>query len=819
MTRTHKKLRAQRVQDPQLRARAARLGQLLRHLTRRTSGEARVAFPKAPPIAAVFWPAATDPFASRALWRDLLAITYDPEGKGSLRRAQAAIDEEARCVGLLPLPSPTNPERPTRQALLAQWQQERTRVSVEKLLGPLLVHPESSFARDLMAGFVAQVEQEPSKDGLARITNPLSYTFYRPVDTSTNALLRVLAFPPRLEEILPALQDLPAHLQLLHGALHTLYYHAVDQVPPLDAQEAGLTFAKNGFVFINWLRLARSPFWPQTVSFTTTLRGLRSDAQARQQHEQDSVVRPGHRLHPDTLAFTLVRDATKSPRRFKSALIAPTDAPPSHLPAHMVARHNFTNRYLTLCQETGCFKMDEEGFEPSTLIDPLVLAQKPDFFDGNTYRSHADQQIKARAARLRAAGLESGSPPATKPAAKVYAVPFRPWEFIREHVEKPPWFGTGVTEHCFAVKRKGGYFFTHPSLLNKELLKTEEGKNEANVWFHALDSLKILERVHEPGDPLDFTEQRAQWRSRYFAGVKQDKVLAVAKSIWEHIETVDELKQSQLQLVMARLRSQFSEQTGEHGRRWYYRMVADATREITSPHDVRRVLAVILPGQESEKPEPQHFYTPFAIDVFERFAAVSLGLMDPEVLTTDPTIRGLYSAVQGRPAYYIYAWTQFCKKYRTASPAALCKRKGPPQLWTPQEDLLVLKRYRKPRMLNGAWNDLLSDLYNICGRDVTLNATHLHMTKMNALLEQALHPTTYEKHSFGGCYGPGAAEAEVRSRRTVLLLGYLLYHQRSYGKLYKQLPNVNGILRRPDEDILAVDLPQTYQDRFFRDFC
>jgi hypothetical protein len=170
------------------------------------------------------------------------------------------------------------------------------------------------------------------------------------------------------------------------------------------------------------------------------------------------------------------------------------------------------------------------------------------------------------------------------------------------------------------------------------------------------------------------------------------------------------------------------------------------------------------------------------------------------------------------PAYYIYAWSQFCREHYAGSLPTKQALPGDSDRWTPQEDMLLLMHYRRPRMRNGDWTDVLSKLYNIRGRDITRATASRRIRTCNKLLEQAMHPTTFGHFSFGGCYGPGMVEARTRAKRTVLVLGYLFYHQRVLGKVYQKLPNVSGILNRPNEDILALDLPQAYSDPLFREF-
>jgi hypothetical protein len=762
------------------------------------------------PCAAIYWPQVNAPSWPHA-YESLRDIVFGSE---------RALLQDCKDAGLT-----VPPTTGTQAFELLSYQHAAVRQAVERTLGPLRISEGSSLAHALIRDHLARLrashddaafalaEPGPFSEEAA-LTDPGNYTFFRAVDATKKTVERVMAYPPAVDETGKYLDEIPPLRQLLYGALEALYYRT-----PLDPEVTGLSFTNDGHVFINWPRLYNSSLWP-VIKLSARDQLTIKRAQAKGQHVTtpfNAESDPKSQFNTANIAAALFLDAAKSPARFKSALIAPDLAnAPQHMPAFMAANPHQASRYIKMCETTGCFSWSPDETDPCTLVDPLKLANTPALFDGTVYLRSHNRAKQAKDMRARAV---SGAAP-RKPAAKVYSFPFRPYEYLEtlrkihpepDSLPQKFWFDSSTTEVVYAIRKKEGFFFRHPTLLTPDVIRRLDVEGEMEVWTRALDSLKILERVHESRDPLNFSEQRKGWKSRFYKGVKIDYVERVAASVIQDFVSLDKLSQKEHNLVKMRLRHQFASETGEGGSRWHYKLCADAARLVTDPHMVRRIIQVVLPNAESLDPTPQHFYTPFAMSIFERFAKLSVKLLQPEHLSQDAPMQQIYTLQ--RPAFYIYAWTQFCREHYMASAPSQTKAPKDSRRWTPEEDFILLQGYRRPRMRNGDWSPLLSKLYNVRARDISRNVAYARLRTCNQMLKAALHPSTYSTFSVGGCY-----QHPLQAKRTVLLIGYLQYYQRVFGKVYRQLPHVLGILKRADRDVAAVELPKTYSDPFFREF-
>lgn len=710
---------------------------------------------------------------------------------------------------------------PERGVPRNRWQLTQVRSALESAAGALLLPPESTEAieRAHTYAYAMPVELRDEKrvgaSDVGALMDLRNYTVIRRVADTDEALLRTILAPPAWPTIKDYFSSLPEPLRWLYHAWRVL---ASRNHTPYDPAQVGIEFTRQGYIFVNWVRFANSSFSPSPTGDIENL--LAPDQIAENLYELRVPRRrtvnnkPKIVLHKCTL--TSVRNCIPYPVDLREVRYGSSQG---------------ANFYLKQCRSLGYGTFDDtKNPDRCTIVDPLKLAERSQLFQGYKYYQAEHAAAAQRAAYVYRQSI--GAAPKAFP--RVYEFAFKPSNYadeIREHLrtkDYPLWFGDEV-EPIYAVKRKDQLTFTNPTRLKSSSL---ECGGDWAVWSRMMDALGFIQGLSEDGS---LAEVQQRCRSDWWRKLHRVKLTQMASAMIKDFSSYDDLSKRKRDEVSHRLNKLYLEgpHDGDAGGTWFSNEQAKLVQRLIPPAALRRVLTVLLPGQEVPK-EKIFFYTTHAVKIFQRAALSSFGRAPTDL--ADPITQMLYVFVT--PAPYIYAWTRFCldmqrqgvdfavtytasasvrekfqerKERREARQhgdieAARENGKRNVERWTPQEDYLLLRKYRKFPHLNATERrDLLDALPLRAQADISKRVRQFEMVFRRYLTEGRRRECSLFEHSL----------SDAAAKRVIILMGCHLAASPLGHRLHKRHGVVSDIFRLTDDALIPVELPPKYSSQFY----
>lgn len=644
--------------------------------------------------------------------------------------------------------------------------QASLRVEAEYFLGARVLPQGAGHATKLISDYAAMCGVINLDDRLSEhYFNPENYTCFRRTSLDTHALLRPILLPPLLPPTASSFQDVPEALMLLYAAW-TRATQLRDRVDPL---ESGIDFAKNGYIFVNWRRFLTSPYAPK------------------------------HTLLPGEVEPALLKlkpycavERTLIPRDLDSRRIPPPSTAPLDKPLRTLSL------YLELCMLTEAFEYDEVAgtTDPATLFDPIVLLRKPQVFDGRWHYRRAER-VRETYVRVQQAKKDGTYTPAVQ-NTHVHKLLFRPMDYLQD---LPPtmkvWFPPDTVENIYAIRRKGSLCFTNPPSLGQAT------PSEHEVWKRVIDSVKLLETIHETeqGSVVNVQEQ---CKSKFFSEARREHLERFLSASAEEALSYDTASKKRIKAAKSRAAQAFSQQTGQSAEMWYHHgVLPDAVAQLVNSNTYRRVANVVIPEQEDQGVQPRHFFTAAMLVLMRKFAQAAT-LRDSKAY--EPDLEVVMTNSVG-PAPYILAWSRFCLQMQKVNLNDWNTGPSPEKSknrWTPAEDLALLTHYRRyPRLKTLEWKHILTTLSR---RDKASCRTRA--AQIRAVIEKGVSKSTAEHLRVGVI-----AQSPETARRLVFLYGYIRTQLKQPG-FSKRSKRVQGLTTASNDWVAQLVMPASYGDLF-----
>ncbi|MHC4619168.1 MAG: SANT/Myb-like DNA-binding domain-containing protein [Planctomycetota bacterium] len=640
------------------------------------------------------------------------------------------------------------------------------KTETEHLLGPLVLPSDCSAASKIISDYAALHEVTTLADPLGDwFLDPANYTVFRRVQLDKGALVRTRIAPPELPPVTAIMQDVPDALVLLWKA----WCLATDTNNQLDPQDTGVDYVRTGHIFVNWDRFYASGHCPPTVK-------LRAD-------EVNGAIMK-------LPSFCAVKKGIIE-RDLTSKRVPPPSTPRLDVEVRSLSL------YLELCIRTDAFAYNVDTADPATLFDPLVLCKKPHIFDG---RWHWRRRARAReCAAASSQAKKDGILIASK--VKVYAVPFRPFDYLEDLPPGfPLWFDKDHEEIVYAVRRHKALCFTNPPALGKATPAEHE------VWKRVMDSVKLLETIYET-DKGTVVDIRKQCRSKFFSQARDEHLqrflqVAAEEALSFNTAARGRVKAARLKDARNRAGQEFSVRTGMSAGLWYHHgVLPDAVKQLINEDTYRRIANVVVPGQEDQGVQTRHFFTPELVVLMNKFAQATV----TGVTSYNPDLEVVMTNAVGA-APYVLAWTRFCEATRKTDLRYLGKeQKHTRTRWTPPEDLVLLEHYRRyPRMSASEWRALLTKLPTR-----TEAMCRARIPKIKHMVSKGVRASTAERLRIGF----SACDAET-ARRIVYLFGYIK-EQCNYPHFRKGNGSVSSLISMDHSLLRQKLLPSSYSREAF----
>lgn len=655
---------------------------------------------------------------------------------------------------ILPSPAPELQPRHKKRS----WWITYLKNTTEDLLDRLLLQPEWEDTWRQYADIqTAELDE-------AACSNPLNYTTFRRVGAGEQALQRVLIDPPPEPEVKS--QYLPDHVLALYAGWKALANYRSD---PFNRAQVGLDYTKNGYLFLNWTRFARSRFWPSRIV----------------QCPEDI---------PRQLA------AMRSPT-LKHGYI-PVDYTVYQPTPLEKAQGMKYNKFLRLCFFlTDAFVLDtENSIDSVSIIDSSFLAMRPQLFNGWAYRQRV-QRVQHSMATRKARALNQKDINAQR--AQLTSFVFKPLEHVREIEEEfGVWFPTAHKETIYAIRRQDQLLFTRPRLLSQA---RNQAPSEVEAWCRALDSLRIVENFRDGNDVGNLKEAS---RSAYYANMHQAQLTEAAASVITHFVSLDKLNPTDMAKVRHKLAKTFQEDhPGMDSSRWYNEMKMQEAKQFIKLTAVRRVARVVLPSNPDGEPTNETFYTPLALKLFSEICEATYGAQTA-AMGENQTLSTLASMNYGR-APYLLAWTRFCESMQTHGASFALPRSMVP--WTPLEDIVLMQawspgQFGEPKMTPNHWRELLKALPNRTQLSCSIRARKVRESVQQVTTTAQMGRSFRPRHLLAN---------ELDAKKMVLIFGYALTLPEN--QKMPRTTTVGSILRLPKYKLNSINFPLTYHGGFFQD--
>jgi hypothetical protein len=648
------------------------------------------------------------------------------------------------------------------------WFLKALRRHVEMLLTPLLIPTDSTVGGNYVSyalerrGMGDDRIDDVNPEVWADLNSRDYYTYFKRVNASDTNMRRILALPPDFSEFKVQMAAVPQEIVALYYAWRTITERAKH---PYDPREIGIEWTTKGMLFINWARFFNSPLKPPvTVSPS----------------ECAAFLRGGH---------------TKGKYRLKLSAF-----PDPH-------------RFDSIPQETEA--IDDDDFramaEPCSLVDTLYLARRESLFSAlyHTKRSKKQrasrernaERIKERRLHKKMTGNEAPLKRQRR-MAKVHTFCFRPIEHVQREFttfERPFWLATPLgeadyEENVYAISFKGQLYFAQPAIPPKDMPECERSATK-----RAMDRLSCVAQFAATGDVTQIVNKS---KTQQMRELQEAEWLRTAPHIIENFLSLDALTQQQLRKVKRETNRRIGEDTDNpySGENWYQNTMLNLARRTLPVSAVRRTAYCIIPGRNDEEPKEHVFYS---VQTLKQFQEESKG----NVIPISPNIP-LPPGVDAAP--YIYAWATFCINAHRSGASYAIKDPGRNSHWTPPEDQLLVRHYRRfPRLKNEEKAALLRLLPNHSWKGITQR-----VRQINTMLKELLTHPRMQRCEVGRAWLNGA-DPDIEAVRLSLLIGIGMNRRYQGEPLHVKLESVGDVFKLDEDTLKALVLPNTYRSDQF----
>ncbi len=695
-----------------------------------------------------------------------------------------------------------------------------TRTTILDLVAPLRLDPflpSGEAARELMVHLrgahyvtcwsaeenravqVSIHSAETTQDQLALVEDLENYLVFRRV--GTGEVTRMLPFIPPPYDLArtPTEYLIPERLRLVLTAWRLA---AGRDREVYDTHKVGVDYATNGYLFINWMRFAESPYWPSWA----TLNPHTVDDQLR---------RLGGKL-------------TLTPGMWLKKKKLPSHAP--RIEQAMLDRE--MQKFVAACEATDAFVYDARDpacVNHCTMISPAYLRSKDFLNDGPWYvgRDNAGRMRKGYENTLQP--NERLPPPvvnlqrkdgSVRAFPKLREVTFRPADWLEDVLEENPdclWLPESHEETVWVHMRGDVPAIRPPRCINS---RNPDCSHEFKVWGVVADWFKITEKFFRDGSFGNVVEKP---KSEYCKGLRDDYLAQVGQRLISGFVSLDALPRTRQDVARATkdgrgstmtLRDLKTHVSQEHlkmnpeasdGARWYHDEIMRATRERMRIPQLARTVSVLIP-EVSPQPLPnQRFFMKDAIEVVDIVARASFNVLE-EIDLNHHQMRQMLRFK--RPAPVFLAWARMCKALIKGNMLPM-ERQKTPKLWSPGEDfgLVLCYRSRPGRMDNNAWRRVEEHTTR------TQAACQRRVSYINETLKKMLPERKAHELRVGGI-----TDNEARATRVVLLVG-LRQAFKKYGlRLTKSHNGVRKIMDMSEDLLLRTPIPHNYATEYFYRF-